>query len=152
MFNSYSDFKEWFATSPIRTLHEVIRGTQPQKLKFDIDVPAHALDALDDMEEPIPPPPHADSDLYYDHETLLDYWKSASPRTRKARRLFSIIMGAITECFKEIYSIELSEFDFAMSDSTDATKFSRHVVISEYCVENNDEAKVLYEPCAGSFA
>jgi hypothetical protein len=44
VFDTYQDFKVWFAANPTQwTLHEVIRGKQLQKLKFDIDT---AMDKL----------------------------------------------------------------------------------------------------------
>jgi hypothetical protein len=56
VFDTYQDFKVWFPANPTqRTLHEVIRGNQLQKLKFDIDATADKLDALDDMPQPTPP-------------------------------------------------------------------------------------------------
>lgn len=128
VFDSYADFKSWFAVNDIQTLHEVVRGSQPQRLKFDIDCEADKLDALEDMSEP-------DWSNY-------EWWNSASPRTRKSRRLFDTIAGAIIECFADLYSIGLGiEQDFTISDSTDATKFSRHIVITRFHVKNNEEAK-----------
>jgi hypothetical protein len=56
VFDTYQDFKVWFAVNPTqRTLHEVIRGKQMQKLKFDIDAAADKLDALEDMPQPTHP-------------------------------------------------------------------------------------------------
>ena len=52
VFKSFAHYKMWFATSDIRTLHEVIRGSQAQKLKFDIDAAADDLDNLEDMPQP----------------------------------------------------------------------------------------------------
>ncbi len=50
VFTSRDDFAEWYEAVPAREkcMHEVIFGKHNQKLKFDIDAPAHKLDALSD--------------------------------------------------------------------------------------------------------
>lgn len=48
VFESRPEFLEWYAEVPEaeRCFHEVIFGQLPQRLKFDIDAPAHKLDAI----------------------------------------------------------------------------------------------------------
>jgi hypothetical protein len=157
VFDTYQDFKVWFAANPTqRTLHEVIRGKQMQKLKFDIDAAADKLDALEDMPEPTPPVACADSygldfiDEYLDatwaeemrkYEVNLARWHATSPRDRKAQRMFNTILWAIKKCFSDTYATELYSEDFTLSNSSDETKYSRHVVIKSFCVKNNNEAR-----------
>ncbi len=127
VFNSYTDYRGWFAHGTLRSLHEVIRGSQPQRLKFDIDAAADKLDALEEVEEP--------------WGGDYDRWQTASKRTRKAVKLFEDISNAIIECFYDLYGKGLNpDYDFAISDSTDEAKFSRHIVIWRFHVKNNEEA------------
>jgi hypothetical protein len=50
VFGSRAEFYEWYAKVPEaeRACHEVIFGWRPQRFKFDVDAPAHKLDALSD--------------------------------------------------------------------------------------------------------
>ena len=74
VFESYSHYCAWFATTTIRTLHEVIRNCQPQKLKFDIDLDTKNIDSLLDAPLPVPPtePEYCGWDLM-DNELRMDY-------------------------------------------------------------------------------
>lgn len=48
VFESRQEFLDWYALVPEaeRCCHEVVFGFMPQRLKFDVDAPAHKLDAL----------------------------------------------------------------------------------------------------------
>ncbi len=50
VFESRKELADWYAGVPEaeRCCHEVVFGRLPQRLKFDIDAPAHKLDALPD--------------------------------------------------------------------------------------------------------
>jgi hypothetical protein len=110
---------------------------------------------MDDMPQPIPPIA-CDSfgldfiDEYLDtasaeemrkYEMNLACWHVTSPWDRKAQRMFETILWAIKKCFSDIYATELCSDDFTLSNSSDQTKYSRHVVIKSFCVKNNTEAR-----------
>lgn len=152
VLDSVADFKEWFACpNTPRTLHEVILGDRPQKLKFDIDAEVEKLATLPDY-MPAAPRLVPDADSYndhmlYEHKVALAEWKAMTPLNRKARRLFDVVTNAIESAFSDVYGnmLFIDEFDLAVSDSTDHTKFSRHIVLHRYYVANYAEATFFTE-------
>lgn len=169
VFTSYDDYRRWHRVNPLMSLHEVIRE-QPQKLKFDIDAAATKLDAIsvERPSEPVAPVAAVAAEIDADDElgawmneaaagieaadqaryvAAMAAWRAATAvydrstqRSRKGTALFNRILSAIRATFADMYGIDLAPEDFAFSDSTDATKFSRHIVISTYSVDDSREA------------
>lgn len=137
VFNSYEDYTRWFVANPkIRTLHETIVGTHRQKLKFDIDAETAKLDSIEFAKElPLELP------NFFIDDVSPNWWKSASLQSKKSCVVFDIIVRSIVQCFDSEFGHELTPEDFAICDSTDQTKFSRHVVILNYYAENSREAQ-----------
>ena len=115
-FASYDDLCVWRAQPGVsQTLHEVVLADDRQRLKFDIDADDAKLRPL-----------------------AKSYGLTANAF---ADMIAHAVKEAVTSTFFTYYHIELDpEHDFAMSDSTDETKFSRHIVIPHYSVANNREA------------
>lgn len=160
VFESYADFKQWFnhPSNTTRTLHEVIRGGQKQKLKFDID--AKAEDITSDIPEiQQPTPPAVESNYGIDvldncllalttaeqqkYEKDLAAWKLFTPEQRQRKYIFNQFMNTLIRVFNDYYDRTITPADFAISDSSDATKFSRHVVIKTYHVPTSHDAAVF---------
>lgn len=161
-FETYPEFKEWFdKPNSSRMLHEVIDGARAQKLKFDIDVSADSLATKPDIEiPPSLPPPVRENTLadefglgeldeicyqdrlreYEQREAFIAEFSNKTPAERKALKLFNRLMEQIMKTFNETYIRELRPSDFAIADSSNGTKYSRHVVIKGFAVENNREA------------
>jgi len=151
VFNSYNDFKQWFVDNPNqRCLHELIRGCSPQKLKFDIDVKYNESDLseFEDMPEPIKYQVDDEEievcellgmDPYetYNNE-LAQYNKGINER--KCRLAFLKFIEHIKETFQQLYIEKLDESDIVVSDSSDANKFSKHIVLIN-SVANANESK-----------
>eukprot|EP01127_Copromyxa_protea_P019461 TRINITY_DN6324_c0_g2_i2.p1 TRINITY_DN6324_c0_g2~~TRINITY_DN6324_c0_g2_i2.p1 ORF type:complete len:195 (-),score=27.57 TRINITY_DN6324_c0_g2_i2:697-1281(-) len=150
VFRDYEQYQNWFHEQPVRTLHEVIRGMQPQKLKFDIDAESAKLDLLPDIPMPIEPVIEiTDEDWLqeiYDaayeiqmreHEAAFQIWQSKSMRQHKADAMYDAIYKAIKEVFFYNYYYEVTDDDLAVSDSSDDTKFSRHIVVKSRHVANS---------------
>lgn len=121
-FDSYTHYKSWRATTRKRTLHEVILQ-RPQKIKFDIDAEVDKLDALS-------------SDV--------------GDRTSKSRDIFDTIMRCICTVYEETYGGKLALDCVSVSDSTDASKFSRHIVLCGVCVANSHEASLFTTRVVGA--
>lgn len=153
-FDSYEHFQVWFEANPgRRTLHEVIRGCQAQKLKFDLDAPADKLEKMPEVAYPAKPVYVGMGDELYD-EVLLDMYNeemvkynaqveqlnSMTPLRRKGRRVFLEFLVSLKACFEEVYGIDLAIKALAISDSSDETKYSKHIVIPDYHVKNHHEA------------
>ena len=121
VFGSAKHFIHWFSEpNRPRTLHEVIPGSAIQRMKFDLDAPAAELATL---------------------AAALGVDDAAA-----AQALFDAVMEAIDVTFFTRYGsagYELEYADFSMTDATDVTKFSRHIVISRYAVANYREAKAF---------
>ncbi len=118
VFYSATDFIRWFHNnSNIRTLHEVILGDKPQKLKFDIDASAEDLDKIECQPR-----------------------EGVTLRQSQAHEMFDSIVNAIIYAFESEYDFELPWQHLAISDSSSAEKFSRHIVIPGFYVANNEEA------------
>lgn len=156
VWNNYQEFQKWFGLNPTRrTLHEVIIGRYRQKLKFDIDAAAADLDVLPDMPEP-PVPVRCENigdeivDALFEetfraemqkYEANLARRQITSERNRKAQYMFNRFLAALSVTFEEIYDTPLQDSDMCFSNSSDDTKYSRHVVISTFNVRNAAEAK-----------
>jgi hypothetical protein len=160
VFDNYNHFTTWFAANPTcRTLHEVIRGTQQQKIKFDIDASAELMADIEDAPMPLPPTPYekmgGDFELFDElfeaeyQENLAQYaidlaaWHVCTAEKRKAQHIFDTIVKAVIDSFQEFYCEDITLADLAVSDATDATKFSRHIVLKTYSVNNNAEARLF---------
>jgi hypothetical protein len=59
----------------------------------------------------------------------------------KAQHMFNTIWKAIIDCFLDTYDSELHFEDLTLNNSSDKTKYSRHIVIKSFCVKNNSEAR-----------
>jgi hypothetical protein len=94
-------------------LHEVIPNAN-QKLKFDIDAPREKL-------EP------------YIRYTGLTYEEVVDT-------LFKSIMSFIKNIFYKLYLFKLKKINILVFDSSDASKFSRHIVLRHF-VSNVDQAQ-----------
>lgn len=116
LFDRCEYYLEWLGSADRRarhrTFHEVILGELPQKLKIDIDAAGGAIDHL-----PAP--------------------EGMTPR----EYLFKGVMDALLCAFRARYGIELdAEKDCAVADSSNETKFSRHVIVKGYHVTSSDGA------------
>ena len=126
VFDSYCHYEDWFSAQETN-LHEVIHGKQRQKLKFDIDAKPDIIAKL----------PQASLVRF---PNLLEYIPANTPTGRKQRYLLNTILLQIKRLFRWLYKIRVSECDFAIADSSDDTKFSAHIIVITYCVQDNTEA------------
>jgi len=110
LFDSYNDFEDWYYDLDDKTMHEVIFGFLPQRPKFDIDAPKEFMDALN-----------------VDTQDKGEY-------------ILESITEAITDVMQAYYYIDLDSNDFAIATSTGPEKFSAHIVLKNYVVDNNREA------------
>jgi len=88
-------------------MHKVIFGHNPQQLKFDIDALKEFIDSLN-----------------VDAQDKGDY-------------ILESIIDAITDVMQTYYDVELEEGDFSIATSIAPEKFSAHVILKKYAVENN---------------
>lgn len=163
-FENYAAFKAWFnEDKKCRCLHEVVRGTQKQKIKFDIDCASDLLDDVPEVPAPVvkPAPVKQESNdwvksmmnaasynqaLKEYNASMEDYreWKSRTPFQRKCMKLYNEFMNHLMRVFNRVYLINgvtITPADFAVSDSSNAEKFSHHVVIKNFHVRDNEEAR-----------
>lgn len=93
-------------------LHEVIRDG-PQKLRFDIDCATKDLDAFVDIEE--------------DPRVVFESWMSR-------------LMEVIKLQFAKHYPDLLEDHHFVLCDSSNDSKFSRHVIVNGFYVSSGKQA------------
>jgi len=149
--------------------HEVILGQSYQKLRFDIDAPTEFLEhVLSDIEKPklkakpaMPKPTGLDLinnlefGLYEEKLAQVrhynDYVKNTSLNEMHSVHLMNHIKTAITKAFAKLYYSKVDMLDLPANveenllvfDSSDQTKFSRHIIIPGVHVENKMEAKAF---------
>jgi hypothetical protein len=150
VFDSRADFLKWSESIPehMRCFHEVIFGTLPQKLKFDIDAPMSKLIALPDKLFNEGRSELDDDEL----KELLGIEDVEESQDQIAERRMDFIMEKLIDAiFDElsivygIYNVCPMKSDLAITDSSGPTpsgwKFSYHIVIVPYIVADNNEAK-----------
>jgi hypothetical protein len=147
----------------MRTFEEVIFGWAPQRLKFDIDAPCHAVDkvVLDDgvaSATPAPPLCELDADLLemfdIDISAAQVALTSEQLLEQKMRKIVGIVADAIIE---ELYStyfavedIAPSRADIVVCEANGVTKggdykYSYHLIVKPYAVVDNEEARAFSE-------
>jgi len=94
-------------------MHEVIFGEGPQRLKFDIDALKDFIDGLN-----------------VDAQDKGEY-------------ILESVTEAISDVMQTYCDVELGEDDFSIATSIGPEKFSAHVIIKNYAVDNNREASHL---------
>jgi len=135
--------------------HEVIHGQSYQKLRFDIDAPIEFLEhVLSDFEKPKlkaelakPKPTGLDlidclefglyEEKLAEFRRYNDYVNNTSLNEMRSVHLTTHIKMAITKAFAELYYGKVNILDvpsnveenFLVFDSSDETKFSRHIII-----------------------
>ena len=126
IYDSAQEFAEFIESlSPEdRQYHEVIRGTSPQKIKFDIDASVDALSGI--AEDP------NDSVIF---ETV---------ETGKVHRLVAAMLHAMSMSMLILYQIPIDQAaDILVCQSARPatnSKYSYHLIMPNYCVKNNKEA------------
>jgi len=110
LFDTYIDFENWYYDLDDKTMHEVIFGESPQQLKFDIDASKEFIDSL-----------NVDAQ-------------------DKGKYILESITEAIMDLMETYYDVELEEDDFSIATSIGPEKFSAHVIVKNYVVDNNREA------------
>jgi len=113
LFKTYDDFENWYYDLEDKTMHEVIFGKGPQRLKFDIDASKDFIDSLNvDAQD-------------------------------KGQYILESVTEAISDVMQTYYDVELGEDDFSIATSLGPEKFSAHVIVKNYVVDNNREATHL---------
>ena len=158
IFADWAAFWAWRDAVPPheRCFDEVIYGMSPQRLKFDIDIPAHTLDEVD-----IPPDgawggadvPSDNIDLASAMVIPLGGGEPAVHRARQAkidtfmRELLSVICDEIQNSYFGVENVYTTLDDIVVMESSGPVpggyKFSYHIVVTPYAVANNEEAKGL---------
>jgi len=110
LFNTYDNFENWYYDLEDKTMHDVIFGKNPQQLKFDIDASKEFMDSLN-----------------VDAQDKGEY-------------ILESITEAIMELMETHYNVELRGDDFSIATSIGPEKFSAHVILKNYVVDNNREA------------
>jgi len=148
--------------------HEVIHGQSYQKLRFDIDAPIEFIEnAMADIKKPKleaePAKPEATGLDFIDslefglYEEKLaevrrynDYVTKTSLNEMRCTLLMNHIKVAIGAAFSRLYFSKgvpvnptFVEENLLVFDSSDKTKFSRHIIIPGVHVENHMEAKAF---------
>jgi len=114
LFDTYTNFEDWYLVQEDKTLHEVIFGFLPQWLKFDIDAPKEYMDALND-----------------------------NGSEDKGEYVLTSIMEAISDVMQTYYEVDLEDDDYVVATSIGPEKYSAHIVLKNYAVVNNREAAHL---------
>jgi len=113
LFNTYDNFENWYYGLEDKTMHEVIFGENPQRLKFDIDASKEFMDSLNvDAQD-------------------------------KGEYILENVTEAIMELMETHHNVELREDDFSIATSIGPEKFSAHVILRNFVVANNREATHL---------
>jgi len=156
------------ANPELLNYHEVIRGQSYQKLRFNIDTPIEFIEnAMADIKKPEleakPAKPEATGLNFIDSlefgiygEKLAevrhynDYVTKTSLNEMRCALLMNHIKVAIGVAFSRLYfskgvpvSPEFVEENLLVFDSSDKTKFSRHIIIPGVHVQNHMEAKAF---------
>jgi len=75
-----------------------------------------------------------------EYNTKLAQWNAKTPFEQITGQMFAEILHCISETFRATYS---RDANFIIADSSDQTKFSRHIVISGVYVDGTHEAKAF---------
>jgi hypothetical protein len=168
VFDSRRELVDWYGALPEaeRCCHETIFDWQAQRLKFDIDAPAHKLDALSEqvlqaasrggsppVEDLLPP----EDDLLSPEDDLLEelLGSDAAPvRSGAAAKIHAIVNLVIEAILDELYvgyfgvdaeDILATRKDLAVTDSSGPAggsyKYSYHIIVLPYAVADNEEAR-----------
>jgi len=160
VFKSKKEFLEWHAEVPEaeRCFHEVIFGRHKQRLKFDVDALGVKLDMIpDDVFLGATQLAAAQRDREVDAlvQEFLEYTPEAAPSgdvalttASKAEAVVSLLLEAILdELYVAYYGLEdlcPTREDIAVTESSGPTaegwKYSFHVLVLPWCVEDNIEA------------
>jgi len=105
LFDTYDDFENWYYDLDDKTMHEVIFGNSPQRLKFDIDASKDFIDSL-----------NVDAQ-------------------NKGEYILESITEADSDLMQTYYDVELGEDDFSIATSISPEKFSAHVIIKNYAAK-----------------
>ncbi|KAL6046009.1 hypothetical protein QOT17_022444 [Balamuthia mandrillaris] len=163
-FCVYPSYEEFLADeTKSQTLHEIIRGMVPQKLKFDLDAKAAEVDPLPEVKALIPPTePELLGDELFDawlateyQSDLLQYeqkkaqFDAASAQDHKRQWLHSAVLDVIKKTFSLLYDCELKPKDIVICNSSANHKFSQHYIITNFYVANHMEAKFFTATMVG---
>ena len=151
VFNSYGDFKDWFSANPDqRCLHELVRGCSPQKLKFDIDILYATADLSEFEDTPKPIKYEVDDEELMTCETLhMDPYEEYNNaltqynkgiNERRCHLAFLKFIECVKKTFQQLYTEKLLDSEICISDASDESKFSKHVVLG-YRAANASECK-----------
>ena len=130
VFHSYLHFIDYFEKCNVASFFEVIRGDQPQKPHFDIDVDLWTIKA-EDLEGT---KPHI---LGQSAETCHALNKDIADRAAHA------LLAALVQL---IPGLDVPH-DVVFCSSPDPVKVSYHLILDHWCCANNIEAAELYRRC-----
>lgn len=161
VFESWESFWAWRDAVPAREqcFDEVVFGAFPQRLKFDIDAPAHKIDAI--AEETLRrlggagprPAPELDELVaeLFDEEPAAPAPEDRVSQARWAKvdtildALIEVILDELHVSFFGLDDIAATRGDLIVADSSGPTaqdfKFSFHILVTPYAVANHEEAK-----------
>lgn len=119
-----------------RCFHEVIFGWAPQRIKFDLDIPVHKLDAI---------PEGKFWDAVRGESPAEECETIVELRERKMRAFLQLLLDTIIErliiAYHGVEDICPTTNDIAIADSNGQLKYSYHLIVLPYCVPNNKEVK-----------
>ena len=155
--------------APQRCLHEVVPGGCAQRLKLDVDVPAHKLDAisldtlracLGDERVALLTAGRPDPGIESFIDELLGPAEApaaaeppaAALHRERAQKMEAILGYALDRLIDELYltyyaieDISTTRQDLIVAESSgltsDGWKFSYHVIVAPYAVADNEEAQ-----------
>jgi len=134
-FDSFSDFIAFYTTlkPEEKMLHEVIKPNVPRKAIFDIDGGPENLKKVSER-------------LQSTGLDLVDTGVDSELR----RRIFRTIIDTIKRTFTQLYNHTLTDENIVICDSSNASKFSRHVIITGYHFANTREFKCFSNAVAAN--
>ena len=172
VFSNWPDFWTWRDTVPLREqcFDEVIFGTHPQHLKFDIDAPGHKIDAISTetihtfagtkpslTTEEITALDNYISELLGDdfiEDSIIDVpetYHTTQIRVRQEKvdgiinSLIDVILDELQGTYFGLDNIAATRDDIIVTESSGSIgsdyKFSFHLIVAPYVVANNEEAK-----------
>jgi hypothetical protein len=123
VFENYEEYIQHWKTIPdeSKCFHEIIFGFNSQKIKFDIDIEVENLEHKSEKDIILPP-------------------------SQKIVDEINLIIDTIIQLFEKYYNIIISYDDIIVTDSSGSIsptryKFSYHIIIFTFFVENNKESE-----------